>query len=94
MRLSCEGNLHVARPILEVPDYYVSSKTYEDGDVVQSNGYYWKNSEVLLALHLSDPSIASATWSFLSYDDGVARQTEDSGGNLVTNGVAHGLATG
>ena len=32
------------------------------------------------------------TWSFLSYDDGVARQTEDSGGNLVTNGIAYGLA--
>ena len=29
---------------------------------------------------------------FSSYDDGVARQTEDSGGNLVTNGVAYGLA--
>ena len=85
--------LFMSQAHTEVPDYYVSSKTYEDGDVVQSNGYYWKNSGGSTGTSPpSDPSTASATWSFLSYDDGVARQTEDSGGNLVTNGVAYGLA--
>ena len=52
-----------------------------------------KTQEVLLALHLLQiPQLHLRRGLFFSYDDGVARQTEDSGGNLVTNGVAYGLA--
>jgi len=83
--------LFMSKAHFEEPDYHISGKAYDDGEVVKSNGYFWKNAtgSSLTADPPTDPSLASS-WTFLSYDDGVARQTNN--GSLVTNGIAYGMS--
>ena len=86
---------------VDTSDYHDSSKSYDTGQTVLSDGVYWistadSNGNTPPSYDTSTAANNRASnWSFYGYADDVARQTNDSTdftGTPILNGVAYGMA--